>query len=262
MHAVVASIVCVCVCVCVLWLPLDSSISSTPRCPSAAAIISAVRPCSSTCSRGAPRSMITSSSSHRPATHDDQLTCRIAVPSRGPVFNRYLRLTTRLHVPSQCLPRDQCSTIIWDYLQDYMPPIAVPSQGSVFDHYLRLSTWSHVTSRCLLRDQCSTIIWDYLHDYLSHRSTISGTSVQRLTDLPWLHTVVEASLCCWPPPRMRPAPATSAPPLGRRSDTPPWELKRKSTNHSIWVTNIRFFRNLHLRKARLSTNLSPPIRLY
>ena len=92
--------VCMCVSVCmracvfVLWLPLDSSISSTPRCPSAAAIISAVRPCLSTCSRGAPRSMITSSSSHRPATHDGQVTCHVAVPSQGPVFNHFLRLST------------------------------------------------------------------------------------------------------------------------------------------------------------------------
>ena len=88
---------CECVWICVLWLPLDSSISSTPRCPSAAAIISAVRPCLSTCSRGAPRSMITSSSSHRPTTHDGQVTCRIAVISQGPVFNHYLTLSTRLY---------------------------------------------------------------------------------------------------------------------------------------------------------------------
>ena len=111
-HVFIRMCVCVCVCECVLWLPLDSSISSTPRCPSAAAIISAVRPCLSTCSRGAPRSMITSSSSHRPTTDDRQVTCRIAVPSQGPVFNHYLILSTRLLVSSQCLPRDQCSIII------------------------------------------------------------------------------------------------------------------------------------------------------
>ena len=47
-------------------LPLASSISTTPRWPSAAAIMSEVRPCLSVCSRGAPWSITKSSKSHWP----------------------------------------------------------------------------------------------------------------------------------------------------------------------------------------------------
>ena len=69
--------------ICIVNSPFASSMSTTPRCPSAAATMTAVRPCLSFCSRGAPCWSNKSTSCQWPAlaAHSRAGIPRLLVPS-------------------------------------------------------------------------------------------------------------------------------------------------------------------------------------